>query len=46
MEGQKYIYLYADEFTSDVWSGYCNVLGVPVGSSEIKIFVSSVEVLS
>ena len=46
MENSKYIYLYADEFTSDAWATYCKILGLPVSSIEIKVTVASAEALN
>ena len=44
-KNEKHIYLYADEFSSEVWEGYCDILKVPENSFEIKVVVSSVEVM-
>ena len=44
-EETKYIFLYADEYDKEVWEDYCDILGVPYSSFEIKVQVCGVNVL-
>lgn len=41
-EETKYIFLYADEYDKEVWEDYCDILGVPYSSFEIKVQVCGV----
>jgi hypothetical protein len=40
---QKYIFIYADNFTPEEWAVYCSILDVPKYSTKLKLFISNVE---
>lgn len=41
---KRYIILYADEFSSDVWEDYCRAAGVPASATEITIWFKEKDV--
>lgn len=43
IEQTKYIYLYEDEYDSDVWEQYCKILGVDPNAGVLKLIVCGIK---
>lgn len=42
-EKTKYIFLYQDEFDEDSWRSYCDILGVPYSTFQLRVQVCGVK---
>jgi len=42
MQDEKYIILYSDEFQTDIWKSYMNILGLSCNETKVKIIVKNV----
>lgn len=42
-EKTKYIFLYQDELDKDVWKSYCDILGVPYSTFQLRVQVCGVK---
>jgi len=42
MKNHTYIILYADEFKTDIWINYMNILGLSHAETEVKIIIKDI----